>query len=172
MVGGAAPLLAIERRSVSGVSLATLMSPAFGGFDDRVFATGRARIVIETDGTDMMASIAIAEFACQLTRRRGDHLCPTELSARHHRLIDLGRQGGCDRLRAFSPTMLTAWQRAGIRAWIAAVGAGRVILAGADVGDAVAFGAAAGIELFQGRYVDHLRRDHAPHRPPFAPPPR
>lgn len=128
-------------------------SPAYRG------EARRAAIVLELDVTDIFDNIEDACFACRLARKRGYRICLTGANARLARSIDWGRLS-FDWLVIVQGSA-TATRPADLAGTVERSGSGRLILSGADSRTAIDFGAAAGVELFQGRYVDRALREDA-----------
>ncbi len=146
------------------LTLSTLMSDAFRRFDDLVFGARRGTIVLEIDVTDIFDNIEGARFACRLARQRGYRICLTGASARLAPAIHWRRLVFDYVAVAFPPTPAMPEHAAGMTGAIERIGAARVILIEADSAAAVIFGTAAGVELFQGRHVDHALREEARRR--------
>ena len=147
------------------LALSTLMSDAFRRFDAHVFRARRNAIVLEIDITDIFDNIEDARFACRLARQRGYRICLTGANVRLAPSIDWRRL--CFDYAAIALASTTAAvpeDEARLAAAVERIGAARLILTGADSRTAIGFGTAAGVELFQGRHVDHALREDAGRR--------
>jgi hypothetical protein len=147
------------------LGLSTLMSDAFRRFDEHVFRARRRTIVLEVDLTDIFDNIEDAGFACRLARQRGYRICLSGANVRLAPSIDW-RRLAFDYVALVSPSTKASCppDPAGLTRTVERIGAARLILSGADSRSAVDLGAAAGVELFQGAYVDHALREEARRR--------
>jgi EAL domain-containing protein (putative c-di-GMP-specific phosphodiesterase class I) len=170
-------VLALMRRKDDGLpdhgyglnlNVSTLLSPEFLAFDGNVHSGARGSIVIEIGKLDVYADIGAFIFARDFARERSYRLCLDGVTALTLPFVDR-RRLGVDLVKLFwAPEMASGEASERHRELVAAlerIGRTRVILARCDTSEAVAFGQAQGIRLFQGRYVDRLL-SRRPHRPP------
>lgn len=142
------------------LSAATLTSDAFRRFDEQLFRARRSTIVLEIDITDIFGNLEDACFACRLARQRGYRICLTGATVRLAPSIDWSQlpfDYATVALTAAAGT--SAGSPSQLAGAIAGIGATRLILTEADSRLAIDAAAAAGVELFQGRYVDHALRE-------------
>jgi hypothetical protein len=136
-------------------------------FDEQVFRARRRTVVLEVDIADIFDNIEDARFACRLARQRGYRICLNGADMRLAPSIDCHRPSFDYVALVFPSTASLPADPAGLAGRIETVeriGAARLILSGGDSRTVVDFGAAAGVELFQGAYVDHALREEARRR--------
>ena len=140
------------------LNVATLLSESFFAFDEKLFTARRGCIVIELKLEDIAQDPESFEFACRLAQSKGYRLCLDGLTLWTLDLVDRSRLG-VDYLKLhFDALMLVeATER---RAWladaVARTGPAHFILSHVESAEGVAFGQAAGVQLFQGRHVERL----------------
>lgn len=150
------------------MTLSTLMSDAFRRFDEQMFRVRRNAIVLEISLTDIFDNIEDSCFACRFVRHRGYGICLVGADLRLVAAIDWSRL--CfdyaavhgDATPPSTPRAAAPVNR--LASAVERIGAARLILTGADSGTAVAAGTAAGVELFLGRHVEDLHREHTRRR--------
>jgi len=139
------------------LNIATVLSPEFQTFDTGLKAGARGSIVIELEKVDIFADIGAYLFARDFARERGYRICLDGMTRLTLPFIDRARLG-LDLVKMFwSPDMADGADGERQREFLAAierVGKGRIILARCDTPQAIAFGQAVGIKLFQGRLIE------------------
>jgi EAL domain-containing protein (putative c-di-GMP-specific phosphodiesterase class I) len=142
------------------VNVATLLSPEFAAFEDYLPTHARGKIVLELQLADIWSDFGAYLFAANLAKQHGYRLSLDGVRHRALPLIDAGRLG-VDYLKlVWEDSLLTleAEEQQEFRRALAAVAPVRVILMRCDRAEAVSFGQAEGISLFQGWHMDHLAR--------------
>jgi hypothetical protein len=145
--------------------LATLFSPEFLKFDDAFSKIRSGSVVIELQLIDIFAELGGFLFIQRFLRDRGYLVCIDGLHHLHLPLIDRKRLGADMVKVIWSPDLLDAvneGQLAEFKAAIKRTGVDRVVLCRCDTAEAVGWGQAAGIRLFQGHHVDSLMRATRP----------
>jgi hypothetical protein len=141
------------------LNVSTLLSPEFLAFDASLRSGARGSIVIEIEKLEIFADLGAYLFARDFVRERGYRLCLDGATLLTLPFIERERLG-LDLVKVFwSPEMADAdrgGRREAFDAALDRIGKPRVILARCDTPAAIGFGLAAGVRLFQGRYVDHL----------------
>jgi hypothetical protein len=141
------------------LNVSTLLSPEFIAFDQSLRQGARGSIVIELEKVDIFADVGAYFFAREFLRERGYRLCLDGLSGIAFPLVER-EKFGFDLVKLFwSPDLVDkqhSERGAELRAALEQPGKSRIILARCDNEDAVEFGLAAGLRLFQGRHVDRL----------------
>jgi hypothetical protein len=141
------------------LNISTLLSQEFHQFDQSLRTGARGSIVIELQKVDIFADLGAYIFARDFLRERGYRVCLDGVSAVTLGFIDRERLG-LDLIKMFwTPDMadpLRSERTTGFREAIDRAGRSRIILARCDSEDAVAFGRAVGLRLFQGRHIDWL----------------
>jgi hypothetical protein len=145
--------------------LATLLSPEFLKFDDTYRKHRASSVVIELQLIDIFAELGSFLFIREFLRARGYLVCVDGLHYLHLPLVDRKRLGADMVKIIWSPDLLDAVNGAQLEEFKAAIkrtGVDRVVLCRCDTVDAVNWGQAVGIRLFQGHYVDSLLRATRP----------
>ena len=149
--------------------LATLLSPDFLKFDEqfrRPDRDERSEMVIELQLVDIYAELGAYLFMRDFVRERGYRICVDGLHYLHMPLINRKRLGADLVKLIWNPDLLgeTSEQRlAELRTAIKAAGIDRIILCRCDSAQAISWGQAQGIRMFQGHYLDsRLRAVRAP----------
>jgi hypothetical protein len=145
--------------------LATLLSPEFLKFDDTYRKLRSGPVVIELQLIDIFAELGGFLFIREFLRDRGYLVCIDGLHYLHFPLIDRKRLGADMVKIVWSPDLLDAVNEAQLAEFKAAIkrtGVDRVVLCRCDSADAVSWGQAVGIRLFQGHYVDSRLRTARP----------
>jgi EAL domain-containing protein (putative c-di-GMP-specific phosphodiesterase class I) len=143
------------------VNVATLLSPEFEAFEDHLPVRARGKIVLELQLADIWSDFGAYLFAENLAKQHGYRLSLDGVRHRALPLID-ARQLGVDYVKLVWEDGLLAFEaeeQQEFRRALAAVAPARVILMRCDRPEAVSFGQAAGISLFQGWHMDRLARD-------------
>lgn len=140
------------------LNVATLLSEHFFTFDEKLFTARRGCIVIELKLADIAQDPESYEFARKLAQAKGYRLCLDGLTLWTFGLVDRG-QLGLDYLKLnFDALMLVEAEER--RAWledaVARTGPAHLILSRVENAEGVAFGRAAGVQLFQGRHIERL----------------
>ncbi len=147
------------------LNISTLLSQEFHQFDQSLRAGARGTIVIELQKVDIFADLGAYLFARDFLKERGYRVCLDGVSAVTLGFIDRERLG-LDLLKMFwTPDMadpLHTERTTAFRDAVERAGRSRIILARCDSEDAVTFGQAVGLRLFQGRYIDRLLSAAAP----------
>lgn len=151
-------------RSLSlNVNIATLLSPEFSGFEERLPMRARGNLLLELQLADIWSDFGAFVFAEHMARQHGYRLLLDAVGHRALPLID-ARQLGIDYLKLVWDDALLALDTEDeleLRRIVERLAPVRVILMRCDRAEAVSFGQSAGIALFQGWYVDGLARDYA-----------
>jgi hypothetical protein len=140
------------------LNVATLLSEHFFAFDEKLFTARRGCIVIELKLEDIAQDPESYEFARKLAQSKGYRLCLDGLTLWTLGLVDRG-QLGLDFLKLhFDALMLVdaAERRAWLENAVARTGPAHFILSHVEGAEGVAFGRAAGVQLFQGRHIERL----------------
>jgi hypothetical protein len=145
--------------------LATLLSPEFLKFDDAYRKHHSGSVVIELQLIDIFAELGGFLFIREFLRDRGYLVCIDGLHHLHLPVIDRKRLGADMVKIIWSPDLLDAVNGAQLidfKAAIKRTGVDRVVLCRCDTADAVNWGQAVGIRLFQGHYIDSRLRTVRP----------
>ena len=140
------------------LNVATLLSEHFFTFDEKLFTARRGCIVIELKLEDIAQDPESYEFARKLAQAKGYRLCLDGLTLWTLDLVDRDRLG-LDYLKLhFDALMLVeaSERRAWLEDAVARAGSAHFILGRVESAEGVAFGRAAGVHLFQGRYIERL----------------
>ncbi|MGO8919944.1 MAG: hypothetical protein ACLQJR_28935 [Stellaceae bacterium] len=152
---------AVARGLSINVNVATLLSPEFAAFEDYLPVHARGKIVLELQLADIWSDFGAYLFAENLAKQHGYRLSLDGVRPRALPLIDAPRLG-VDYLKLiWEDGLLTleAEEQEEFHRALAAVAPARVILMRCDRPEAVSFGQAAGISLFQGWHMDRLARE-------------
>jgi hypothetical protein len=145
--------------------LTTLLSPEFLRFDETYRKHRSSSVVIELQLIDIFAELGSFLFIRKFLRDRGYLVCVDGLHYLHLPLIDRERLG-VDMVKViWSPDLLDTVngpQLAEFKAATERTGADRIVLCRCDTADAVRWGQAVGIRLFQGHYIDRRLRTARP----------
>jgi EAL domain-containing protein (putative c-di-GMP-specific phosphodiesterase class I) len=151
-------------RSLSlNVNVATLLSPEFSDFEEHLPVRARGNLLLELQLADIWSDFGAFVFIEHMARQRGYRLLLDSVRYGALPLVD-GRSLGIDYLKLAWDDALLALDiedELELQQMIARLAPTRVILVRCDRPEAVSFGQAAGITLFQGWYVDRLARDQA-----------
>lgn len=141
------------------LNVSTLLSPEFLEFDRTLRGGARGSIVIELEKLEIFADLGAYIFARDFVRERGYRVCLDGVTAVTLPFIDCERWG-LDLVKLFwHPDMTDAARGSRMSELYAAIeriGKPRIILARCDSPEAVRFGQACGLRLFQGRHIDRL----------------
>jgi len=143
------------------VNVATLLSPEFEAFEERLPVSARGRIVLELQLADIWSDFGAYLFAENLAKQHGYRLSLDGVRPRALPLIDAGKLGVDYVKLVWEDGLLTleAEEEQEFHRALAAAAPARVILMRCDRPEAVEFGQAAGISLFQGWHMDRLVRE-------------
>lgn len=140
------------------INLRTLVSQDFLQFDDNVAASRRGAMIIELQKEDIFSDLGSYLFAREFIQAKGYRVSVDGLTYESMQIIN-HRRLGADMLKLVWNTELIDGGEnvmAQIRKMTEDLGGERVVLCRCDNREAIDFGVAAGIGLFQGRYVENL----------------
>ncbi|MBI3500079.1 MAG: hypothetical protein HY058_22525 [Proteobacteria bacterium] len=144
------------------MNVATILSPAFLNFDSSLKAVARGTVVIELQKVDIFGDIGAFMFARDFMRERGYRVCLDGLNHLTLQFIDRERLG-LDLMKiVWSPDMTddsSGRRQSEIKEHIDRSGRARMILCRCDSEEAIRFGQAMGITMFQGRQIDKMLAD-------------
>lgn len=146
------------------LNLESVQSPQFAAFDAGLDQRLRGSLVLEFHNLDVLGDMAAFADVRQLARRRGYRLCLDSVS--HLSLPLLDRHTLDVELVKIDWSEEMVPQRDRVRALLTAAEARRFILCRCDSEEALDFGLAVGISLYQGRQVD-LMLEREPRQPSF-----
>lgn len=137
------------------LNVRSVFGPAFAAFE-RMRAAQDAKVLVEFQLVDVFADLAAFVFARDHLRAQGYGLCLDGLHHLHLPLID-GRRLGFDHVKiAWTPDMTDGGEA--MREAVADNGPDAVVLTRCDGADAIEWGLACGLRLFQGDYVESRLR--------------
>lgn len=143
------------------LNVGSILSDEFLAFDDGLAAGSHGTVVIELRAEDIFADLAAYTFARDFVRQRGYRVCLDGLSWRSLGYVD-SRRLGVELVKLVwtpdLPKVLAGPEGKAAREAMRAIPPGRLILARCDSEDAVAFGRANDITLYQGRLIDTWMR--------------
>jgi hypothetical protein len=154
------------------LNVASLLSQEFLAFDTELRSTARGTIVIELQYPDIIADLEAYFFARDFAKGRAYRLCLDGVSELMLPFIDRERLGVELVKLVWGPRMQAALQSGRLgdyRSTIERLGRARTILCRCDDDEAIRFGQAVGIPMYQGRGVERLLAAAAPR--PAAPAP-
>ncbi|MEO5373376.1 MAG: hypothetical protein H7840_03750 [Alphaproteobacteria bacterium] len=141
------------------LNVPTLISPEFLKFDDNIRTGARETIVIELQETDIFSDLSAYLFARDFVHECGYRVCIDGVSMRSLPFVSRSRLGA-DLIKIhWTPEMADLGDGDlgfEFRQLLKRSGLNRVILARCDGAEAIEFGQAQGITLFQGRHVEDL----------------
>jgi len=146
------------------LNLESVQSQQFAAFDAGLDQRLRGSLVLEFHNLDVLGDMAAFAHVRQLARRRGYRLCLDSVS--HLSLPLLDRHTLDVELVKIDWSEEMVPQRDRVRALLTAAEARRFILCRCDSEEALDFGLAVGISLYQGRQVD-LMLEREPRQPSF-----
>ena len=141
------------------LNVETLLSSWFNELDAAIPAAAKVSVVIEVPVVDAFADITGFHIAREEVQRLGYRLCLDGLTTRSFIQIDRGKLGAdLIKLQWNADVLgdLRNMQSQELSEAIQMAGTNRVILCRCDNRQAVEYGQALGIPLFQGRYIDSL----------------
>lgn len=142
------------------LSLSTLTSEKFRYFDDQISMMRRGSIVLKIALPDIFGHLDAARLIFRLARHRGYRTLLSGVTPLAFSLVNF--QGlGIDFVRCeCNPTLFRDPEAAERLAKVSqGLAPTRLVLAGVDSHDTLVLGLGAGIELFQGRYLEQAVRD-------------
>lgn len=141
------------------LNVETLISGRFAEFDRAVKPSLKVAIVIEIPVMDVFADISAFHMARREVQRLGYRVCLDGVSVESFLMVDRERLG-VDLVKiqwnADIEADLTSKENKDVIKAVSGFGSNRVILCRCDNKEAVQYGQALGISLFQGRYIDGL----------------
>jgi len=140
------------------LNVSTLLSQDFLAFDDAVPASRRGHMVVELEKLDIFSDLEAYTFAREFVQERGYRICIDGLTHQTLSMIDRERLGADLIKLVWHPDMVDGGGdiQSNLRALVRHAGENRVVLCRCDDREAVDFGRAIGVGLFQGRHVEHL----------------
>ena len=154
-----APVRYLSNPISLNLNVATLLSTRFLEFDASIKPASKVSMVIELQIADVFSDMGAFLFAKESVQRQGYRVCLDGVTELSFPYIDRQRLG-FDLIKvmwnADSDFDLTSEKNRDFNAAIRHCGNNRVILTRCDTVEAVEFGQALGISLFQGRYLDSL----------------
>jgi hypothetical protein len=150
------------------LNVATLLSPEFLVFDDNIRAGMRGTIVLELQKIDIFADLGAYLFARDFAHDRGYRICIDGLTHQTLPFVDRERLGADLVKVIWEPDLADPTRAAAFGEAIKRCGPARVILCRCDSRQAIDFGQAHGITLFQGRFVEAILNDEMKRRGPAA----
>ena len=136
----------------------TLLSDEFQVFDDNVSASRRGAMIIELQKEDIFADLPAFLIAREYVQERGYRVLLDGLTLQTMFVVDRARLG-CDLAKLiWTPALADAGEdvKERLREMAAQNGGGRLIMCRCDTRESVDFGRSAGIDRFQGRFVEGL----------------
>ncbi len=141
------------------LNVETLLSSWFSDFDAAISPSSKVSVVIEVPVVDAFADLSAFMLARDEVQKLGYRLCLDGLTTQSFTQIDRGKLGA-DLVKvqwnADMQSDLHTSQNQRLADAIQMAGTNRVILCRCDNRQAVEYGQALGIPLFQGRYIDTL----------------
>ncbi|MBT4888492.1 MAG: hypothetical protein HON65_02945 [Rhodospirillales bacterium] len=152
-----------DRVTISGdisfnINIRTIMSDEFQNFDASVSANRRGGMIIELQKEDIFSDLRAFIFAREFAQSMGYKICLDGLTLQTLQIIDY-KKIGADMLKlVWSPDLVDGGENvlALVKTMVDTMGGENVALCRCDNREAVNFGLAAGIGLYQGRYVETL----------------
>lgn len=138
------------------LNVTTIFTPGFRQFEQAMAETG-TRILVETQIVDIFADIGGFFRARDTLRERGHKVLLDGITALTLQFMELAPYDA-DYVKLFwSPDFLDRHLSRDVRQGLGAIGLDRLILGRCDSEAAIQWGLDAGIEAFQGRYVDAMQ---------------
>ena len=140
------------------LNVSTLLSQEFLAFDDAVPASRRGHMVVELENLDIFSDLEAYTFAREFVQERGYRICVDGLTHQTITLVDRKRLGADLIKLIWHSDMVDGGKdiESDLRTLVRRAGENRVVLCRCDDREAVDFGRAIGIGLFQGRHIEHL----------------
>ncbi len=149
----------LEKAFSINLNIATVLSPEFHKFDQKISSNLRGRLVIEFQKMDVFSDMGAYMFARDYLHDRGYRVCLDGLTHLTLPYMDRDRLG-LDLMKMYwSPELLslqTTDTFTRLRENVGAGGPTRVILTRCDNEDAIRLGQGLGINMFQGRAMDNI----------------
>lgn len=152
-----------DRVTISGnisfnLNIRTLLSPEFESFDAGVSANRRGTMIIELQKEDIFSDLRTYLFAREFVQSLGYKILLDGLTLQTLQIID-HKKIGADMLKlVWNSELVDGGENvlAMVRNMVDSIGGDNVVLCRCDTREAINFGHAAGIGLFQGRYTETL----------------
>ena len=140
------------------LNVSTLMSQEFLAFDDAVPASRRGHMVVELGNVDIFSDLEAYTFAREFVQERGYRICIDGLTHQTLSMVDRERLGADLIKLVWHSDMVDGGEdvESDLRRQVRRSGENRVVLSRCDNREAVDFGRAIGVDLFQGRHIEHL----------------
>lgn len=140
------------------LNISTMLSPEFLAFDDNITASRRGAMIIELQNQDIFADIGAYLFAREFVQEKGYRVCLDGITHQTLAMIDRERLGVDMVKLVWRADVVDKGDdaRNKLVEAIRRVGEDRIVLCRVDNREAIDFGHAVGIRLFQGRYVENL----------------
>lgn len=155
----AAPEEAESRCDISiNINVSTLVSETFTAFENNLSAARRTAFIFEVQPADVFSDIEAFLFARDSIQEKGCRICLDGLTHADMDLYDLNELG-VDLVKLIWDERMLAMGdafRTRARTFVEQAGPVRLVLCRVDSRRAIEFGQAAGMSLFQGRYVEQL----------------
>lgn len=158
-----AMLVKTDQITISGdisfnLNVSTMLSREFLAFDDNLTASRRGSMIIELQKVDIFADLASYLFAREFVQEKGYRICLDGMTHETLPMIDRERLGADMVKLVWHPDLVDGGEAMAekIRTLVHRTGESRVVLCRVDNREAIGFGHAVGIELFQGRYIENL----------------
>jgi len=146
------------------LNVRTLLSPAFAEFDAAIKPAAKIAVVIEIPIVDVFADMAAFVTARKEVQKLGYRVCLDGLSTESFTSINREKLG-VDLVKvqwnADRQSDLGTIENRDMIAAVQATGTNRIILCRCDNKNAIQYGQALGISLFQGRYLDKILNPNA-----------
>jgi hypothetical protein len=140
------------------LNVRTLMSPEFENFDASVSANRRGTMIIELQKEDIFTDLRAYIFAREFIQSLGYRICLDGLTLQTLKIIDYKKIGGDMLKLMWNADLVDGGENvlAMVRSMTDEMGSDNVVLCRCDTRESIDFGHAAGIGLYQGRYVETL----------------
>lgn len=146
------------------LNVATLLSEKFAEFDAAIKPSVKVSVVLELQVADVFSDMEAFLVARDTVQKMGYRVCLDGLTSLSFLQVDRERLGfDLAKLQwnADAETDLLSDENRAIADAVTRCGANRIILCRCDTKDAVDYGKAMGISLFQGRYLDRTLNPNA-----------
>ncbi len=156
---GQRPHLYFEQPVSINLNIKTVLSPLFVEFHENISKKTKASLVVEIDVADILSDMAAFHDARKLIHELGYRICMDGLDSASFTHLDRGSLGfdlAKIKWNADFVDQLDNAENQRLAAAIERCGANRLILCRCETRQAVDYGKALGISLFQGRYVDSI----------------
>ncbi len=152
-----------DRVTISGnisfnLNIRTLLSPEFESFDASVSANRRGTMIIELQKEDIFTDLRAYLFAREFIQSLGYKILLDGLTLQTLQIIDHNKIGADMLKLMWNAELIDGGENvlALVRTMVDGMGSRNVVLCRCDTREAIDFGQAAGIGLYQGRYVETL----------------